>query len=91
MSRRQAELSQAIRENSNLALQHAIASGEEAKAATRLARRSILLTCTAIVLAVLTSIWTIHDNRQLSNAMGSRLREEIRVLREISDQLRPAR
>lgn len=44
VARHQAELSQAIRNASDLALQNAIQSGEEAKAATKLARRSVRLT-----------------------------------------------
>jgi hypothetical protein len=59
VARQQAELSQAIRNASNLALQNAIQSGNESKAATELARRSVRLTFRAIVVAVLVGILTI--------------------------------
>lgn len=86
----QAELSQAIRESSDLALRHAISSGEDAKAATRLARKSIRLTLAAIVVAIVTAIVTIYDNHHLSSTTDDRLKEEIRVLHEMSDRLKPS-
>ena len=83
----QAELTQAIREASDLALKNSVQSSLEAAAATRLAKRSVLLTCGAIAIAIATSVWTICDNHVLSASTDIRLKEEIRLLDEISGKL----
>ena len=83
VARQQAELSQAIRNASDLALKNAIQSGDEAKSATQLARKSVRLTFGAIIVAIIIGILnvgvTVYENRR---------QEEIRVLREISSQLK---
>jgi hypothetical protein len=92
VARQQAELSQAIRNASDLALKNAIQSGDEAKAATQLARKSVRLTFGAIVVAVIIGILTVgvtvYENRRESANVENRRQEEIRVLREISGQLK---
>jgi hypothetical protein len=92
VARHQAELSQAIRNASDLALQNAIQSGNEAKAATELARRSVRLTFWAIIVAVIVGIlsigFSLYENlRESATAEGHR-QEEIRVLRNMSGQLK---
>jgi hypothetical protein len=88
VSQQQAVFSQAIRETSDLALRHAISSGEDAKAATQLARKSIRLTLAAIVVAIVTAFLTIYDNHHLSSTTDARLKEEISVLQEMSNRLK---
>jgi hypothetical protein len=88
VARQQAELSQAIRDASDLALNYAIQSGEEAKAATQLARKGVWLTFGAIMVALITAILSVAVNFHLGTATDGRLQEEIRLLREISGQLK---
>lgn len=91
VARHQAELSQAIRKTSELALSQAVQSREDAKAAALLARKSVRLTFWAIVFALLTAIlsvaFTVNDNRNLNTASDGRVKEEIRILQEISRKL----
>jgi hypothetical protein len=92
VARQQAELSQAIRNASDLALKNAIQSGDEARAATQLARKSVRLTLGAIIVAVIVGILTVgvtvYENRRESAREENRRQEEIRVLREISGRLK---
>ncbi len=91
VARQQAELSQAIRNASDLALQNAIQSGDQAKAATRLARKGVWLTFGAIIVAIIFGVLTVgvslYETGHESANVENRQQEEIRVLREISDQL----
>ena len=92
VARRQAELSQAIRNASDLALKNSIQSGDEAKAATQLTRQNVRLTFRAIIVAILIGILNVGFavyvyHRESANAEVRR-QEEIRVLREISNQLK---
>lgn len=85
VERQQAELTQAICNTSNLALKNSIESGEEAKTATRVARRTIVVT---IIIAALSIIYTSYNNHREGVATDSRHQEEMRVFREISNQLK---
>jgi hypothetical protein len=87
VARQQAELSQAIRGSADLALKYAVQSGEEAKAATVLARKSVGLTLIAIVVAIIAAVAGIAVNYYLNNSTDVRLREEIRMLGDISHKL----
>jgi len=87
VARQQAELSQAIRTSADLALKYAVQSGEDAKAATLLARKSVRLTLIAIGVAIIVAIAGIAVNFNLSNSADARLKEEIRVLGDISGKL----
>jgi hypothetical protein len=87
VARQQAELSQAIRTSADLALKYAVQSGEEAKAATLLARKSVRLTFIAIAVAIIAAIASIAVNYNLSNSADIRVKEEIRVLGDISGKL----
>jgi hypothetical protein len=92
VARQQAELSQAIRNASDLALQTAIQSGDEARAATQLARKSVRLTFGAIIVAIIIAILNVsvavYEKHRESATADDRRQEEIRVLREISGQLK---
>ncbi len=95
VARQQAELSQAIRNTSDHALENSIQSGNEAKAATQLARKSVGLTRWAIivssVIAILSNALMFYVN-QGGNSTGEALRqEEIRILRDISSELKGLR
>jgi hypothetical protein len=87
VARQQAELSQAIRTSADLALKYAIQSGEDAKAATLLARKGVRLTAIAITVAMLIAAVSIVVNRNLSNSTDVRLKEEIRLLQQLNDRL----
>jgi len=87
VARQQAELSQAIRATSDLALKYAIQSGEDAKAATQLARKSVKLTFVAIVVAIITTLLSIAASYKLSNSTDERMLEQIRLLGVISNRL----
>ena len=87
VARQQAELSQAIRTSADLALKYAVQSGEDAKAATLLAQKSVRLTLVAIMVAIIAAIASIAVNYNLSNSADVRLKEEIRVLGDISGKL----
>jgi hypothetical protein len=87
VARQQAELSQAIRTTTELALKYAIQSGEDAKAATLLARKSVRLTAVAITIAIITTVASIVVSYSLSNSTDARMKEEIHVLGDISGKL----
>jgi len=84
VERQQAELTQAICNTANLALKNSIESGVEAKTATRVARRTIVVT---IVIAILSVICATYNNHRESISTETRHQEEMRVLRDISNQL----
>jgi hypothetical protein len=84
VERLQAELTQAICNTANIALKNSVESGEEAKTATRVARRTIVVT---IMIAILSIIYTTYNNHRESVATETRHQEEMRVLRDISNQL----
>jgi hypothetical protein len=90
VAQQQAELSQAIRDSSDVALHYAIRSREEATAATLLARKGVRLTFWAIVVAILTAGLSMGINLYLSAGMDNRVQQEIHILHEISDELRPS-
>ena len=87
VARQQAELAQAIRATSDLALKCAIQSGEDAKAATLLARKSVRLTLLAIAVAIITAVVSMAVSYKLSDSTDVRLQEEIHLLRDISGNL----
>jgi hypothetical protein len=72
IGRLQSELAQALREISQLALQQAIQSGEEANQATRQARNSVRVALATIVISILISLISIWDNHRLNDASDRR-------------------
>jgi len=88
VARQQAELSQAIRNASDLALTSAIQSENHANAAASLARKGVGLTLLAIVVAITIGGVGIWFNSRQGTATDGRLEEEIRLLSEISGQVK---
>ena len=87
VARQQAEFSQGISANAELALKFAIQSGEEAKASTLLARKSVRVAGIAIIVAFITTVASVAVNYKLSNSTDTRMKEEIRLLGDISGKL----
>ena len=87
VARQQAELSQAIRTSADLALKYAIQAGEDAKAATLLARKGVRLTSFAITVAIIVGLVSIAVSYRLSNSTDVRLKQEIQLLGDISRKL----
>ena len=62
VARQQAELTQAIRKASDLALENSIQSGQEARSATDLVRKGLRLTFWTLIIAILSFFFSVYEN-----------------------------
>jgi hypothetical protein len=73
IGRHQSELSQALTETSQLALQQSIASGEAANRAIQQARNGVLIAAVTLLISVIVAGINIYDSHALSNSTDTKL------------------